>query len=66
MCDMTVYDQLDWLPDEVRLTKAETAEILGALRALVQGTEPTEPNRSHVVTIAATLGAAIDRSGGTS
>ena len=57
---VTPYDRLDWLPDEVRLGRDELVEILGALWAVVQGTEPGEPNRSHIVTVAATIGAAID------
>jgi hypothetical protein len=61
---MTMYDDLDWLPNGAWLTQDELKEILVALRALVNGTDAVDPNRSHVVTIAVTLGAAIDRSEG--
>jgi hypothetical protein len=40
--------------------------IFVALRALVANTEPFDPNRSHVVEIAATIAEAIERdTGGT-
>jgi hypothetical protein len=43
-----MYEQLDWLPNGVWLEREEVAEILVALRALIQGTDAIEPNRSHI------------------
>lgn len=58
-------EALDWLPPRgVRLTRDEFATVLRALRAIISGTEPHEPNRAHAVTIAFALGAAVEREGG--
>ncbi len=62
---MAMYDDLEWLPNGAWLTKDELIEVLVALRALTNGTDDFDPNRSHVVTIAVTIGTAIDRDGGT-
>ena len=57
---------LSWLPSGgAHLTQLELAEVVRALRALVDGTESDEPNRAHTVSIAYVIAAAIDRSGGT-
>jgi hypothetical protein len=55
---------LDWLPEDgVVLTRVDLERIFGALRALVDGTDPVEANRSHVVDIAITIGNALERGG---
>ncbi|HMQ26397.1 MAG TPA: hypothetical protein PKA98_10455 [Acidimicrobiales bacterium] len=54
-----------WVPEAgARLTKEELVEILRALRALISGTEPDEPNRAHAVSIAYAVSTAMDREGG--
>ena len=53
-----------WLPEDgVSLTRRELERIMIALRALVDGTEPLEANRSHVVEIAFIITRAMDRGG---
>jgi hypothetical protein len=59
-----MYEQLDWLPKGGWLEREEVAEILVALRALIQGTDAIEPNRSHILSIVSAIGEAIDRAGG--
>jgi len=62
---MTVED-LDWLPPAgVHLDRDELPRVVVALRALVDGSEPDEPNRAHAVTIADVVADAIERTGGT-
>jgi hypothetical protein len=63
---VSMYEQLDWLPNGVWLEREEVAEILVALRALIQGTDAIEPNRSHILSIVSAIGEAIDRAGGQS
>lgn len=64
-CDVPTIDGLGWLPAEgTTLTRDELVEMFIALRALISGTEPDEPNRAHAVTIASILSSAIDRPGG--
>ena len=49
---MNVED-LGWLPsDGVHLDRDELTRVVVALRALINGSEPDEPNRAHAVTIA--------------
>ncbi len=48
----------------VHLSHGDLVEIFTALRALVNGTEPDEPNRAHVVTVAYVVAEAIEREGG--
>jgi hypothetical protein len=55
---------LDWLPnDGVALSRADLERIFVALRALVDGTEPLDANRSHAVDVAMTITHAIERGG---
>ena len=57
---------LDWLPDKgIHLDRSDLARVVVALRALIDGTEPDEPNRAHAVTIAYVVADAIERTGGT-
>lgn len=57
---------LDWLPnDGVHLDRNELAVVVTALRALIDGSEPDEPNRAHAVTIAYVVADAIERTGET-
>ena len=64
-CDVPADATFGWVPEAgARLTKDELVEILFALRALVSGTEPDEPNRAHAVSIAYVVSAAMDREGG--
>ena len=60
------YDgDLDWVPHAgCHLSRGDLVEIFTALRALVNGTEPDEPNRAHAVTVAYVVSEAIERSGG--
>ena len=59
-------DDLDWLPpDGVRLTRHDLETVIRALRSLIDGTEPDEPNRAHATTFALVLAEAIDRTEGT-
>ena len=46
------------------LTRRDLEQILTDLWALVDGTEPLEPNRAHTVDIALTLLRAIERGEG--
>jgi hypothetical protein len=60
-----VADGLAWLPEDgVTLSRVDLERIFIALRALVANTEPFDPNRSHVVEIAATVSEAIERDSG--
>ena len=60
---MNVED-LDWLPSRgVRLDRDELALVVVSLRALIDGSEPDEPNRAHAVTIAYVVADAIERTG---
>ena len=62
---MSHVPELDWLPDDgVMLTRGDLERILTDLRALVDGTEPLEPNRAHTVDIARTVVRAIERGEG--
>lgn len=62
---MVADASLAWVPDGgARLTRHQLVEILLALRALISGTEPDEPNRAHAVSIAYVVSTAIDREGG--
>jgi hypothetical protein len=47
-------DGLGWLPDD---------GIMRALRALIDGTDPLEVNRLHIVEIAVIIAQAMDRGG---
>ena len=59
-------EDLGWLPPEgVHLDRDELARVVVALRALIDGSEPDEPNRAHAVTIAYVVADAIERTGGT-
>jgi hypothetical protein len=56
---------LGWLPSEgVHLDRDELALVVVALRALIDGSEPDEPNRARAVTIAYVVADAIERTGG--
>jgi hypothetical protein len=58
-------DDLGWLPpDGVRIDRDELARVVVALRALIDGSQPDEPNRAHAVTIAYVVADAIERTGG--
>jgi hypothetical protein len=46
------------------LDRDELARVVVALRALIDGSEPDEPNRAHAVTIAYVVADAIERAGG--
>lgn len=60
-----VSDELDWLPDDgVVLTRADLARIFIDLRALINGTDAMDPNRSFAVDIAVVLADAIERHAG--
>ena len=56
---------LEWLPDDgVTLTRADLERIFIDLRALINGTEPFDPNRSFAVDIAIAIADAIERDSG--
>lgn len=58
-------DDLDWLPAEgVYLTHEELVQLFIALRALIDGTDLLEPNRSHAISIGFALVRAIGRGEG--
>jgi len=60
-------DDLDWLPPRgIRLERDDLVVVISALRTLINGTEPDEPNRAHAVTISYVIADAIERAGGTS
>jgi hypothetical protein len=48
----------------VILTRRDLERILIDPRALVDGTDPVEPNRAHALDIASTLAAALERDEG--
>lgn len=55
-------DEFEWVPPTgAPLSRNEVIEILTALRVLADGTEPLEPNRSHILTIASVLATAMER-----
>ena len=57
-------DDLGWLPSAgIHLDRGELALVVAALRALIDGSEPDEPNRAHAVTIAYVVADAIERTG---
>ena len=59
-------DDLGWLPAAgIQLDRDELALVVVALRALIDGSEPDEPNRAHAVTIAYVVADAIERTGET-
>jgi len=58
-------EDLGWLPsDGVHLDRDELTRVVVALRALINGSEPDEPNRAHAVTIAYVVADAIERTEG--
>ena len=58
-------EDLGWLPSGgVHLDRDELALVVVALRALIDGSEPDEPNRAHAVAIAYVVADAIERTGG--
>jgi hypothetical protein len=53
---MSRPDDLDWLPAEgTHLTHQALVELFISLRALIDGTDEIEPNRSHAISIAFVL-----------
>ena len=48
----------------VRLGRDELVDVISAVRALIDGTDPGEPNRAHVLTIAFVVADAVDRERG--
>jgi len=50
-------------PAGIQLDRDELALVVVALRALIDGSEPDEPNRAHAVTIAYVIADAIERTG---
>jgi hypothetical protein len=65
LCDVAGVDDLDWIPNAgCHLSHGDLIQIFTALRALVNGTEPDEPNRAHAVTVAYVVAEAIERAGG--
>jgi hypothetical protein len=57
-------DGLGWLPDDgVALSRQDMVRIMRALRALIDGTDPLEVNRLHIVEIAVIIAQAMDRGG---
>jgi hypothetical protein len=60
-----VDDGLDWVPaDGVVLSAVDVQRNLRAVRALIAGTDPLEPKRSHAVEIAVVFADALDRQAG--
>lgn len=60
-----VADGLEWLPEDgASLSRADLERVFVALRALVANTDPFDPNRAHVVEIAAVISEALDRDSG--
>jgi hypothetical protein len=56
---------LQWLPDDgVVLTREDLECIFLDLRALIDGTDPLDVNRAHVVDIAITITRALERATG--
>lgn len=65
LCDVPDGAGLEWIPERgCYLSRPDLLEIFVALRALVDGTSPDEPNRAHAVTIAYVVAEAIERAGG--
>lgn len=61
----TVAEGLGWLPDDgVVLTRSDLERVFIDLRALIDGTDPLDPNRAHAVDIAITITQALERGGG--
>jgi hypothetical protein len=57
-----VEHNLDWLPEDgVVLTRPDLERVFRALRALINGTDPLDANRSHAVEIAVTVTHALER-----
>lgn len=57
--------ELSWLPPEgTNLTREDLERIARALRAIVQGTSATEPNRLYALEIAKVVTDAMRRSAG--
>lgn len=62
---VTSPDDLDWLPAEgVHLTREQLARLSIALRALIDGTDVLEPNKSHAISIAYVIRDAMRHKGG--
>ena len=54
-----------WLPAHgVALSKEDLMQVFEDLRALVDGTDPLDANRSHVVDIAVVITRALEREAG--
>ena len=57
--------EFDWLPEDgVALTRRDLERVFLDLRALIDGTDPIEANRAHVVDIAITITQALERGRG--
>ena len=57
-------ENLGWFPlGGVHLVRDELALVVVALRALIDGSEPDEPNRAHAETIAYVVADTIERTG---
>ncbi len=65
LCDVPDGEDLDWIPERgCHLSRSDLIEIFVAPRALVNGTDPDEPNRAHTVPIAYVVAEAIERAAG--
>lgn len=56
-------DDLNWLPEQATLTRAELTDVMLSLRALLTGTSSDEPLRVPVLTIAVMVTRAMEREG---
>lgn len=60
---MDVREPGDLPPDGIHLDRDELVGVVDAIRALIDGSSPDEPNRAHIMTIAFVIAEAVDRAG---
>lgn len=59
---MEHVEEFEWLPgDGVVLSKEDLMQVFQDLRAMIDGTSPTDANRSHAVDIAIVITRALER-----
>jgi hypothetical protein len=50
-------------PDGIRVELDDLVVLIDAIRALIDGSWPDEPNRAHILTVAFIIAEAVDRGG---
>ncbi len=50
-------------PAGIRIERDELVVVVDAIRALIDGSSPDEPNRAHILTIAFIIAEAVERAG---